>query len=89
MCEATLAVTFDQAQAGMDAELTRQLKLAKCWWRAVGENLVGNLLAIAVTTLFVVVLYVSRYGAMKLVADTFGYEIREKPTATEPDRASR
>lgn len=89
MCEASLEVTFDQAQAAMDAELVRQLKEAKSWWRAVGENLVANLLAIAVTTLLVVLVYVSRYGGMKLLADTFGYEIREKPAAIEPQNATR
>ncbi len=89
MCEASLEVTFGQAQAAMDAELVRQLKEVKSWWRAVGENLVANLLAIAVTTLLVVLVYVSRSGAMKLLADTFGYEIREKPAATETDRATR
>lgn len=89
MCEASLEVTFDQAQAEMDAELVRQLKEAKSWWRAVGENLAANLLAIAVTTLLVVVVYVSRYGAMKLLADTFGYEIRDKPAAAATDRPTR
>ncbi|HJU38466.1 MAG TPA: hypothetical protein VJ724_02760 [Tahibacter sp.] len=89
MCEASLEVTLDQAQAEMDAELVRQLKEAKSWWRAVGENLVANLLALAVTTLLVVLVYVSRYGAMQLLADTLGYEIKEKTPATEPARDAR
>jgi hypothetical protein len=89
LCEASLGVTLQQARAAMDAELVRQLKEAKSWWRAVGENLVANLLALAVTTLLVVLLYASRYGAMKLVADTFGYDLREKPAPTDPDRAAR
>lgn len=88
LCETSLGVTLQQARAAMDAELVRQLKEAKSWWRAVGENLVANLLAIAVTTLLVVLVYVSRYGGMKLLADTFGYEIREKPAAIEPQNAT-
>lgn len=81
--EAALDISLREAQDEMDRRLVQQLKQAKSWSRVVGENLVANLLAIAVTTLLVVIVYASRVGVAKLLADTFGYEIREKPATTE------
>lgn len=80
-----LQVQLEQQESAFNARLADELKVARSFPRSVSENLVANLLAIAVTALLVVVLYGSRIGFVPLVAEAFGYEVTERQT--EPEQA--
>ncbi len=66
------------------AKLAAELKAARSFWRSVGENLVANLLAIAVTALLLLIIYGTRIGFAPLLGDVFGYDIKERPAQTSP-----
>ncbi|QEI08741.1 hypothetical protein FXN63_25005 [Pigmentiphaga aceris] len=82
--EAVLDVTLRQLQDEMNRELVRQLKESKSFSKAVVENLVANMLAIAVTALFVLILYASRIGVVPLIGDIFGFDVKEKTAVVQP-----
>lgn len=79
-----LTVELDGAEREFHRKLADELKVARSFWRAVGENLVANILAIAVTALVVLVLYGSRIGFVQLMGDVFGYEVKERPAVPLP-----
>jgi predicted nucleic-acid-binding protein len=81
--EAMLDFTLSKLQQEIDRELIRQLKEAKSMPRAITENLIANMLAIAITALFVLIIYASRIGLIPLIADVFGYDVKEKTTMTQ------
>ena len=81
-----LAVELDDAARDYHRKLSDELKVARSFWRAVGENLVANVLAIGVTALIVLVIYGTRIGLLPLLGDVFGYDVKEKPAASAPAR---
>lgn len=74
-----LEVEIESQNAAFNARLVEELKKARSFPRAVSENLVANLLAIAVGALFVLILYGARLGFVPLLGEVFGYEVRDKP----------
>jgi hypothetical protein len=73
-----LEVQLDEQEAAFNARLAGELRAARSFSRAVWENLVANLLAIAVGALVVLVVYGARIGFVPLAADVFGYDVAER-----------
>lgn len=75
---------FDEAvqelEKDYEARLMAELKTPKNFWRAVGENIVANIVAAGLVTLAVVVFYLSRIDVVPTVGKSFGYDI----TPTQP-----
>jgi hypothetical protein len=74
-----LEVEIESQNAAFNARLVDELKKSRSFARAVGENLVANLLAIAVGALLVLILYGARIGFVPLLGEVFGYEVKDKP----------
>lgn len=81
-----LELQREQDRTAMDRKLIQELKAARSFPRAVGENLAGSLLTVAIVALLALVLYGTRIGFFPLLADVFGYEVTPKQVATPPDR---
>lgn len=78
--EAVLDETVQQLENDYKAKLTAELKIHKNFWRAVGENVVANVVAAGLVALSVLMLYISRADIVPMVGKAFGYEV----TATPP-----
>lgn len=79
--EQVLDVTIAEIQKDYEAKLVAELRRAKPFWKSVGENLIANVLAAALTVLLVVLVYGAQIGYLRLAGDVFGYEVREKSRA--------
>lgn len=79
-----LEVQLSEQETSFNERLVRELRVARSWPRAIVENLIGNLLAIAVTALLVLLLYGARIGFVPLLGDVFGYDVTERPSAVSP-----
>lgn len=79
-----LEVEIESQSAAFNAKLVEELKRARSFPRAVWENLVANLLAIAVGALLVLILYGARVGFVPLLGEVFGYDVKDKPALTAP-----
>lgn len=77
-----LDVTLEKERAAMNQQLIAELKAARSFGRAVWENLVANILALAVGALIVAIIYGTRIGFVPMIADMFGYDVKEKPIAS-------
>jgi len=78
MNEEVLKVAVSELQDNFKNQLVEELKKPRSFWKSVGENLVANILAAAVTVLAVVVVYGAQIGYVKLAGDVFGYEVKPK-----------
>ena len=74
-----IAQLVEDERAKIQAQFTIDLQRAKSTWRAIGENLVANLLAIGVVALLALVLYGTKIGFAQLLGDALGYDVRDKP----------
>lgn len=79
--EVVLEEAVQQMEQDYKAKLVAELKVPKSFWRAVGENLVANIVAAGLVTLVVVVLYLSRLDAFPVIGKALGYEVT--PTQTK------
>lgn len=77
--EAVLEEAVEQLENDYKAKLTAELKIHKNFWRAVGENVVANLVAAGLIALSVLVLYVSRVDIVPMIGKAFGYEVTATP----------
>lgn len=78
MNEEVLKVAISELQDNFKSQLTEELKKPRSFWKSVGENLVANVLAAALTVLVVVLVYGAQIGYVKLAGDVFGYEVKPK-----------
>lgn len=82
--EEVLDVAIRQVEDESQKELVRRLSEAKSWPRAIVENLVANVLAIAVVALLALIVYGTRVGFIPLLADALGYSIQTKTSNPLP-----
>lgn len=79
LLEQVTEVAFQEAVQQMEedfkARLLAELKVPKSFWRAVGENVVANVVAAGLVTLVVVMLYLSRLDAVPVIGKALGYEV--------------
>lgn len=73
-----LNATMNDLERKHERDLATELSRSRSWLRAIAENLVANLLAVALLALIAVVVYGTRIGFVNLAADVFGYELTPK-----------
>jgi hypothetical protein len=73
--EVVLEEAVQQMEEDFKAKLVAELKVPKSFWRAVGENVVANVMAAGLVTLVVVVLYLSRLDAVPVIGKALGYDV--------------
>lgn len=85
MTEIVLEKVVDQIDTDYRERLVSELKKTKSTTRAVFENVVANIIAAALLTLFVVMLYLGQNDAVPLVGKALGYKMEkvEQPAATK------
>lgn len=77
--EVVLEEAVQEMQKDFQAKLTSELKATKNFWRAVGENVVANLVAGALVILALVLFYLSQVDVVPTVGRALGYEVTPKP----------
>lgn len=79
-CEAVLTSASDEERSKQKKHFHNELKKARPFWRNMLENMFANMAALALTALVVIAIYGTRISAVSLLADIFGYDIKERPT---------
>ena len=83
LLEQVSEVVLEEAVQEMDkdyqAKLMAELKAPKNFWRAVGENVLANLLAAGLVALAAVLFYLSRVDVVPTVGKALGYEVTPIP----------
>lgn len=86
-CDEVLAFQLEEERKELQLKLVSELKQARSWPRAVTENLVANLLALALTLMLVILVYGSRIGMPQLLGEAAGYRVEPlAPPASSPAR---
>jgi len=79
--EIVLEEAVETTRAQCQKEYIDRLEKAKSWARAITENLIANILAIAVSAIVLLVIWGSRVGFVPVLGDALGYEIKEKASS--------
>ena len=82
--EAVLEVAIKDIESESEKELVRKLTEAKSWSRAIGENLIANVLAVALVALVAIVIYGTRIGFLPLLANSLGYTLQQNQSNSNP-----
>lgn len=77
--EVVLEEAVQEMQKDFQAKLTSELKTPKNFWRAVGENVVANLVSAGLVTLAIVLFYLSQVDVVPTVGKALGYEVTPNP----------
>ncbi|WP_395055727.1 hypothetical protein [Polaromonas sp.] len=77
--EVVLEEALQEMQKDFQARLLSELKTPKNFWRAVGENVLANLVAAGLVTLALVMFYLSQVEVVPAVGNALGYEVTPKP----------
>lgn len=67
-----------QLERSYEIRLVEDLKKAAGFWKSVGENIVANLGAAAITIFVVILVYGSRISFLPVLGEIFNYEVKEK-----------
>lgn len=67
-----------QLERNYEIRLVEDLKKAAGFWKGVGQNIVANLGAAAITIFVVILVYGSRISFLPVLGEMFNYEVKEK-----------